>query len=144
MILRGSKIVLHYTLSLATGEVADTTRPGAPAELIVGQSDLLPAFETCLVGLRVGDKRRFEVPCLEAYGPSEIGNVHTVAREDFPPDMTLAPGLVIGFETPSGEEVPGTIVELNDREVRVDFSHPLSGHDLIFDVEILSVSGEQD
>ncbi len=138
-IKKGSRVTLYYTLSLADGKVADTTKKNEPLTIVLGESDLIPAFEHRLLGLRAGDKRRFEVPCMEAYGPSEVDNVHALPREEFPPEMKLESGLVIGFETPSGEEVPGTILEVSEKEVAVDFSHPLAGHDLVFEVEILDV-----
>ena len=34
---------------------------------------------------------------------------------------------------------PGQVVAVTDEEVTVDFSHPLAGRDLIFDVEIVAV-----
>ena len=136
---KGSRVTLHYTLSLADGKVADSTKENEPLTIVLGESDLLPAFEHCLLGLQPGDKRRFEIPCMEAYGPSEVDNVHALLRDEFPPEMKLEAGLVIGFETPSGEEVPGTILEVSEKEVSVDFSHPLAGHDLVFDVEVVEV-----
>lgn len=138
-IQKGSRVSFHYTLSLSTGKVADTTQRGEPADLIVGDNDLLPVFENCLLGLHPGDKRRFEIPCVDAFGLSEPGNVHPVARADFPPEIEPTPGLVIGFNLPNGEEIAGTIAELTDRDVMVEFSHPLVGHDLVFEVEILTV-----
>lgn len=135
----GSTVTLHYTLSLASGKQADTTRGGDPAVLVVGRSDLHPAFEERLLGLSAGERRRFEIPCMEAFGPSEPGNVHLLPLGEFPPGLRVEPGLVIGFDLPSGEEVPGTVVEISGSEVRVDFNHPLAGHDLVFEVEILSV-----
>jgi FKBP-type peptidyl-prolyl cis-trans isomerase SlpA len=54
--------------------------------------------------------------------------------------MTPEPGQVIGFTTPFGDEVPGLVQVVDKDGVKVDFSHPLAGHDLLFDVEIVSVS----
>lgn len=138
-IARGCEVTLHYTLSLASGKLAETTRDDAPVTLVVGESDLLPAFEVRLLGLSPGDSRRFEIPCLEAYGPAETDNVHVLPRGDFPPEMKLEPGLVIAFDTPSGAEAPGVVTEVSEHEVTVDFAHPLAGHDLVLEVEILDV-----
>lgn len=133
----GSTVVLHYTLSLAGGKQVESSCGGEPAAVVIGKSDWPPALEDLLVGLKVGERRRFEIPA-EAYGLSEP-DVHGIPREEFPPELALRPGMVIGFDTPSGAEVPGTVVEVTPREVMVDFSHPLSGHDLVLEVEILEV-----
>lgn len=135
----GDRVTLHYTLSLANGKVVDTTRDKAPADLLLGASDLLPAFERCLLGLRAGDVRRFEIPCADAFGPSETDGVQAIPRDEFPKHLDPKPDLVVAFELPSGEEIPGTVVEVTDREVYVNFSHPLAGYDLVFETEILRV-----
>ena len=140
---KGSTVVLHYAPSLAGGKQVESSYGGEPAAVAIGKSDWLPALENLLVGLKVGEQRRFEIPAAEAYGPAEP-QVHVVPREEFPPELELRPGMVIGFDTPSGEEVPGTVVEVTPREVMVDFSHPLSGHDLVLEVEILDVKAGKD
>lgn len=135
----GDRVTLHYTLSLASGKMVDTTRDKAPAVLVVGAADLLPAFEQRLLGLHVGEVRRFGIPCMEAFGPSDMDSVQAIPRNEFPGGLEPTAGLVVAFELPSGDEVPGTVVEVTDREVYVNFSHPLAGYDLIFETEILRV-----
>ncbi len=139
VIQRGSAVILHYTLSLPDGTVVETSSGEEPAVVVIGHGDLLPAVESRLLGMRAGERARFEIPSHEAYGPSVEPQLQVLARDDFPLDMPVKPGMVIGFETPSGEEVPGTIKEVSDQEVIVDFAHPLAGHDLIVEVEIMSV-----
>jgi len=141
---KGSRVTLHYTLSLAEGRIVDASEGGEPLTITVGDSELLPVFEDRLLGLAQGERRRFEIACMDAYGPIEEGNVHALPRADFEPEMNLEPGLVIGFETPSGEEIPGTILEVTDREVLVDFTHPLAGYDLVYEVEVLDVQSSLD
>jgi len=133
----GDRIRLHYTLSLPGGKVVDTTRGAAPAELVIGESELLPAFERCILELRVGEARRFEIGCADAFGPSELDGLHAIPRAEFPQHLDPKPGPVVGFELPSGEEIPGTVVEVAANDIYVNFSHPLAGYDLIFDVEIV-------
>ncbi len=137
----GDRIKLHYTITLANeNHIADSTRDGEPLQLTIGEGDMIPGLERCLIGLGIGDKQQFDVPCMQAYGPADMDSIHTIARSDFPAGMELEPGLVVGFETPSGEEVAGTIQELGDDGVVMDFSHPLAGHDLVFDVEIVNIT----
>ena len=139
-IAQGSRVTLHYTLCLASGRLVESTRESGPATIAVGKSDWLPMFENCLLGLEAGDKRAFAIPADEAYGAEGTESVHVMERSEFPPEMKLEPGQVIGFETPGGDEIPGVVLEVGPNEVRVDFTHPLSGHDLVLDVEILDVT----
>jgi FKBP-type peptidyl-prolyl cis-trans isomerase 2 len=133
---------MHFTLRLVQDDfLVDTTDGGEPMTFVVGDGDWLPAMEEKLLGLKPGDVRRFDIPAEDAYGPAEIDedNLQNFPVSDFPADMELAPGQVIGFTTPDGEEVPGTIMGMTDEIVTVNFSHPLAGHDLVFEVEILEV-----
>jgi FKBP-type peptidyl-prolyl cis-trans isomerase 2 len=130
----------HFRLRLADSTEVDTSYGGDPLSVTLGQGELTDGLEYRLLGLCAGDQRRFEIPALEAFGAIEAGTLSTLPRSDFPPEVELAAGAVIAFATPQGEEVPGTILAVGDAEVLVDFSHPLAGHDLIFEVEILEVT----
>jgi FKBP-type peptidyl-prolyl cis-trans isomerase SlpA len=45
---------------------------------------------------------------------------------------------MISFDAVEGE-LPGVVTEVYAETVKIDFNHPLSGNDIIFDVSILSV-----
>jgi FKBP-type peptidyl-prolyl cis-trans isomerase SlpA len=135
----GSRVTLHYTLSLADDTVVDSTREAEPITFQIGSGALIEILERHLVGLRTGEQRRFEISAAESQQPASPEAIQVMARSDFPADLAIETGQVLGFVMPSGEEVPGLIVSISDTEVVVDFSHPLAGRDLIFDVEILAV-----
>ena len=135
----GSRVTLHYTLSLADETVVDSTREAEPITFQVGSGALIEMLERQLFGLHTGEQRRFEISAAENQLPASAEAIQVMARSDFPAELAIETGQVLGFVMPSGEEVPGLIVSISDTEVIVDFSHPLAGRDLIFDVEILAV-----
>jgi FKBP-type peptidyl-prolyl cis-trans isomerase SlpA len=135
----GSRVSLHFRLSLADGTLAEASAPGEPWTVTLGRGDLLEALERCLLGLRAGEHRRYEIPALEAYGSARDDAIHTLPRSAFPPELGVEVGQVIGFTTPVGDEIPGRVQDVTETEVTVDFCHPLAGHDLVFEVEILAV-----
>jgi len=135
----GSRVALHYTLTLPDGEVVDSTRAGAPAQVVIGAGDLFEPLEKRLLGLAAGEHRQFNIDALESLALSAGENVQQFARDDFPPELELKPGQLIAFSTPNDDELPGLVVAVSEHEVTVDFSHPLAGRDLIFDVEIVSI-----
>jgi FKBP-type peptidyl-prolyl cis-trans isomerase SlpA len=135
----GSEVLMHFTLSLADGTVADSTCEGQPLRFVMGDGTLIEGLELVLYGLKVGDRQCLSIGPRDAFGFPAGENIHTMPRSEFPAEMQLEPGMIISFSTPSGEEVPGAIQEIKGDEVVVDFNHPLAGHEVIFDVEILEV-----
>ncbi|MDH3947484.1 MAG: FKBP-type peptidyl-prolyl cis-trans isomerase [Gammaproteobacteria bacterium] len=135
----GSEVLMHFTLSLADGTVADSTHEGEPLRFVMGDGSLIEGLELVLYGLKQGDRQCLSIDPRDAFGFPEEENIHTMPLSEFPADIQLEAGLIIGFTTPSGEEVPGAIQEIKEDEVVVDFNHPLAGHEIIFDVEILEV-----
>ena len=138
-IRQGSCVTLHFTLLLAEGRVVDTSRASEPLTLTIGHAEITPGLEKYLIGLCAGDQRRINIPGDEVYGSRDPDAIQIIARDEFPPELTPEPGQVLGFATPSGEEIPALVLAVEDDGVQVDFSHPLAGHDLIFEVEILTV-----
>ena len=135
----GSEVLMHFTLSLADGTVADSTDEGEPLRFVMGDGTLIEGLELVLYGLKKGDRQCLSIDPRDAFGFPDEENIHTMPRSEFPAEMQLEAGLIISFTTPSGEEVPGAIQEVKDDEVVVDFNHPLAGNEIIFDVEILEI-----
>ena len=135
----GSTVTLHLSLTLKDGTVAESTLDDEPLTFTMGDGSLAEGLELGLYGLRPGDTQRLELYPEQAFGLRDPGKVHQLPRADFAADMALEPGLIIGFNTPGGEELSGTIIAFDDATVEVDFNHPLAGRVVIFDVEIIAV-----
>ena len=140
----GSRVTLHYTLSLEDGMVADSTREGEPLRFTLGDGSLIEGLELALLGLRAGERQCLAIPPQTGFGFRDPEQVHELPRRDFPAHIPLEEGLIIGFSTPSGEEVPGAVLAVGKDSVTVDFNHPLAGHEVTFDVEILAVENDGD
>ncbi len=133
-----SRVCMHYTLRLENGFEVDAAQGDEMLEFQLGDGTLLPGLEQLLLGLSAGDECRFGVPPEQAFGARDEAAVQRMERAQFG-DMVLEEGLVIGFNTPTGDELPGTIRAIDGDTVEVDFNHPLAGHHLDFEVSILSV-----
>lgn len=133
----GDRVTFHFTLTLADGTPVDATE-GEPVATLIGRGELLECLENCLLGLSAGDRRRFDIPGTEI--SMQAGRTtHEFARDELPPGMDVKQGMVLGFTLPGGEEVPGTVLEVGDAGVLVDFAHPLAGRDLVFEVSVVAV-----
>ena len=135
----GCRVSMHYTITLEDGTVADTSREGEPLTFTMGDGSLIEGLELALYGLKAGDRQVVTMDPREAFGFPDPDNVHRLPRSEFPADMPPEEGQIVAFSTPSGEEIPGAIVEVGEDEVTVDFNHPLAGHEIVFDAEIIAI-----
>lgn len=135
----GSRVTLHYTLSLRDGTPVDTTRERGPATFTIGSGELIGLLEHRLLGLVPGERRHFEISATEGEAMRQPDAVQHLPRAEFPANLDPEPGSLIAFTAPNGEEIAGQVLAVTDTEVVVDFTHPLIGRDLVFDVEIIAV-----
>ncbi len=134
----GTKVTLHFALVLEDGDVIDSNFETAPATFTVGDGNLLPGFESTLIGLENGDEREFTIPPEEAFGQHNPQNVQRVDRSNFD-QQELEVGAMFSFQNGDGE-LPGVIIEFKDEEILVDFNHPLAGKNIIFQVKIMDIT----
>lgn len=131
---------MHYSLSLEDGTLVDSTfGTDEPLTFTMGDGTLITGLEYAVIGLKKGDKQSLSIGPDVGFGYRDESAIQEMKRASFSKDMDLKPGIVIEFDSPSGIQVPGTILEVNENTVKVDFSHPLAGRTVIFNVEILNV-----
>ena len=135
----GCKVTMHFTLALEDGTVADASIDGQPMTFEMGDGTLVEGLEMVLYGLKVGDKQSLSIDPRDTFGFPDPENIHTLPATNFPDELKIEEGMIIGFNTPSGDEIPGAIIEIKDDEVKVDFNHPLAGHEVVFSVEIVDI-----
>lgn len=134
-----TRVTFFFSLSLPDGQLVDSCFGKQPAQCVPGDGNLLPAFDACLLGLRVGDKKQFTIAAADAFGVRRDDNLKRVPRNRFAQDIALVEGLVVSFGAAEGGELPGVVHRLMGEMIEVDFNHPLAGRDIIFDVEIVDV-----
>jgi len=133
-----STVTLHFALKLENGDVVDSNFDKEPATFTVGDGNLLPGFEQALFGFKAGDKRSIVIPPERGFGRPNEQNVQVMQRKNFT-ELELEYGVMVIFRDAAGGEMPGVVKAFDDKEVTVDFNHPLAGRDITFEVEIIEV-----
>ena len=134
----GMSVTLHFSLVLEDGHIIDSNFESEPATFSVGDGNLLPGFESTLMGLVNGDEREFTIPPEQAFGQHNPQNVQAVERGNFDQEE-LELGAMFSFQNGDGE-LSGVIVDVDDNEVMIDFNHPLAGKNIIFQVKIIDIA----
>ena len=140
----GSFLTLHYRLAGPQGDVVNTFG-GKPATLSLGAGELSPVLEQRLVGLAEGARAAFDIPAGEAFGERNPDMIQWLARKELDamgdPQERYAVGDVIHLPTPDGQGQFAAVVQAvrDDGALRLDFNHPLAGHTVTFEVEVIGI-----
>ncbi|MFP5506691.1 MAG: peptidylprolyl isomerase [Gammaproteobacteria bacterium] len=140
----GSRVRLHLAIRLADGTVVESTFDDEPLELVIGDGTLVHGLEVALYGMRAGQRQSLTLHPEQAYGAHDREAVGWLPRAQFPAEMVLQPGSLVGFADPEGEEVAALVTAVEPERVQIDFNHPLAGKPIIFESEILSVEPPED
>lgn len=137
-IAEGVVVSMAYVLTVEGEEVG---RAGAdePLEYLHGAENIVPGLEAALDGKKVGDKVNVTVPPEDAYGYYDDEEIDEFDLEEIPGAENLEPGMVVEVEDEDGFIYVGSVMEITEDSVVVDFNPPLAGKTLTFDVEVLSL-----
>jgi len=144
MIERNSRVTLFYRIGLTDDQVLEDNFDDEPMTVTLGCGELAEGLELALIGLKEGDEQTIDIGPDLAFGYIDETLFRAMARAEFDPDIELEPGLIIEFATEDGETLPGTILDFNDSEVRVDLNHPLAGQTVRYSVKIVAVDDNPD
>ena len=136
-----SRIRWRYRLLLADGTLFEENEDKRGDILQLGRDEIHSNLESLLYGLSEGETTRFLVSAEQAFGQRDPQAIQQLPLSSFadPPELKQ----IISFTLPSGQEVPGHILEIDPTQgwVSVDFNHPLAGHNIVLEVEVLEILG---
>lgn len=136
-------VALSYTL-VVDGDVMETVTADKPMEFIFGTGYLLPKFEENVVNKEVGDSFDFKLTALEGYGEENPDAIVELPKDMFMiegkiEDGLLTVGNVLPMQDSDGNRLQGTIDEIKEDVVVMNFNHPLAGADLHFTGTVVAI-----
>ncbi len=135
----GSKVKMHLRVATTDGHEVESTYGDDPLEVTIGDGTLAEGIEAALTGLAAGEHRAVILEPQRAFGTWDAAKVRRLPRGEFPQDAELVAGEIWAFSAPAGEELPGRVVELQSEAAVVDFNHPLAGHTVQLETDVLEV-----
>ncbi len=134
----GDTIRFHYNVKFSTGFIVNSTKEGPPAEMVLGKGLAVPGLEKAIKGMLPGESKTITVKCENAFGQRQENLMIPVPRSQFP-NQQFALGQAIEFTQPNGEVVNGKVRFVDELTVFFDLNHPLAGHDLTYDIELIEI-----
>ena len=133
-----SVVGIEYEVKEAgTEEVVDTNKGASPLEFVTGKGHIIPGLEEALVGMSEGESKEVTVEAVKAYGELNPEAQQTLPADQFE-GVDLKEGMTLYGQGEDGQTVQVTVTSFDDKEVKVDFNHPLAGKDLMFSVTVLT------
>jgi len=139
----GDTVHLHYTGTLLDGSTFDSSAGRDPLQFVVGSGQIIPGLDVAIPGMTVGDKKVVKIGADDAYGQLNPEMRQSVPREGIPADIPLEVGTQLQMQTPDGQAMPVTVVEVDEATVTLDANHPLAGKDLQFDIELMKIDAAE-
>lgn len=139
---RNSLVTLHYRLGLTNGDVLEDNFDEQPMTVRLGCGEMAEGLELALIGLGEGQEETIDIGPELAFGFIDETLFRSIPRVEFDPDIELEAGLIIEFATEDDKTLPGTILDFDEVEVRVDLNHPLAGRTVRYSVHIVSVDND--
>ncbi len=132
-------VKVHYTGKLGNGQIFDSSVDREPLEVTLGQGALIPGFEKGLIEMEVNEKKTINIAKEEAYGDVQKELFQRVNKEDLPEGIVPEVGMGLVAKNPDGSEQPLRIAEVNETDIVIDANHPLAGHDLTFELQLVEI-----
>ena len=126
------------------GELLFEAKSDAPDEMVYGVSqEVVPGLIAAMKDLAAGDKFEVVLPPAAAFGERYDDNVVTLEKEIFERDGKLAEEVKVGAELPmmtaEGFRILGKVMDITDKEVKMDFNHPFAGKTVKYVGEVVEV-----
>jgi len=136
-------VALSYTLEV-DGDVMETVKADKPMKFIFGTGYLLPKFEENVINKEVGESFDFKLSAKEGYGEENPDAIVELPKDMFMVDGNIEEGLltvgnVLPMQDSDGNRLQGSIDEIKDEVVVMNFNHPLAGADLHFTGTVVAV-----
>lgn len=137
MITQGSTVEVHYTGRFIDGEVFDSSEGKDPLQFQIGSGQIIPGFETAIIGKNIGEKVSVTITPDQAYGQLREDLIVEVPVDKMPGEVHI--GQLLQADGGDGQVVQVIVKEIKEEVVVIDGNHPLAGQELQFDIEVVSI-----
>ncbi|MEZ4501596.1 MAG: peptidylprolyl isomerase [Dehalococcoidia bacterium] len=130
----GDSVQVHYTGTLDNGEVFDSSVGRDPLPFVVGSGQVIPGFDSAVVGLAVGESRKVRLEPADAYGEPREDLIFQVPADQAPD------GLNVGDQVQLQTGQVAVVEAVTPEGVTINANHPLAGQALTFEIELVAIN----
>ena len=131
----GDRVVVHFSARFADGSEFATSRAGEPLVFTADGPEVIAGVSRAVVGMEAGEAKVISVGPPDAFGERDAQLERRVPMVDLPLGVRVGDRFDASAE---GREITVWVRELQSEEAVLDANHPLAGHILIFEIELVS------
>jgi peptidylprolyl isomerase len=135
----GNTVRIHYIGKTEEDKVFGTSKYSEPLEFEIGSGEILSALEKGVIGMKEGERRTITVPPEKAFGRRLNELMSVVKKSKFPGHNTPTLGQHLQHKRVDGIIIDGRVIEIIDDLVVLDANHPMAGHTLKFEIEMIEI-----
>ena len=135
----GDNVRVHYTGKLDDGTEFDSSAGNAPLEFALGSGQVISGFDEAVQGMAVGEKQTVRIPAEAAYGSRRDQLIQDVPKSALPDEIDPEIGMALQTQGPEGQVLNLVVTAVAEESITVDGNHPLAGHALNFDIELVEI-----
>jgi peptidylprolyl isomerase len=136
---KGDTVLVHYKGSLDDGSVFDSSVGKDPLSFTLGDGQVIAGFENAVEGMTPSQKKTERMEPAEAYGERNEELVFSVGKDQMPDGAEIEVGDMLRVGFPDGSSSAVQVAEVADDTVKLDANHPLAGHALTFELELVGI-----
>jgi peptidylprolyl isomerase len=134
VVKKDDKVKINYTVSLKDGTVFDRSKEGKPLEFTVGNEQMPRGLDQAVIGMKLNERKKVTVEPKDAYGKRNEDLIMKFDKNKLPKNLKPSIGMVVKIEN-----IPGTIINIDDTQIILDGNHPLAGKDVVFDIKVVGI-----
>jgi peptidylprolyl isomerase len=139
--MKGDNVSVYFSLMYENGSVISTHMNGTPVEITVGDPESIPGLSDAITGMRVNQKKTVIIPFDQAYGPYRNDLIRVVNCTGLISETNFTEGQLFTIRRKTDNAISMVrILNITPSTVTWDENHPLAGQNLLFTVQIVSLS----
>lgn len=135
----GDTVTIVYRGLLEDGNSFELDDDSETTRFVLGENEVITGLEKAISGMQIGERKTVTIPPEEAYGLHLSRLVEEVSLDVLPEGLELRVGNQLEIELADGTHCRMVVVRRGLDSVVLDANHPLAGHTLTFQIELLSL-----
>jgi FKBP-type peptidyl-prolyl cis-trans isomerase 2 len=139
LVEEGDKVQLECEAKLSDGTLCFKNTKENPLVFIIGEGNFFPVLEKEMIEMKEGETKTITLEPKDAFGKHNEELVAKIPKNDLDNCENLNVDSVIKMKTASDQLIQGTVTDIKEDIITVDFNHPLVDKKIVFTITINTI-----